>query len=391
MARFLDRLPLLSLPPGWEIETILRGQYQRSLWDQSGEKGSLRWAIQQLASLLGSSPSSPPQDSAWEGYETSYYPSSVPSSGSVDRAKVEEINAGVARWVPEVEAASREIGVPVDVLLAIMDIESDGNPNVVSPAGAVGLMQVMPQYHAHRAQKYGGSLQDPRVNIRVGAEILKENFDRIKARNPNLSDDQAWALAAAAYFGAFDWKTLSVTGARDAIGTSGHQYVNLFTQLRSRYRQAYQAQGSLAQPLAGGLYQVSAWTGGKSYPLTQGFGATEFARTSGFYPNKMHPGIDIGVPHGTPITAPFQAKVVQAGWNGGYGYSVTLEVQANGKIYHVLVGHMAEAPSVSVGQIVQPGQVLGKVGSTGASTGPHIHLEVRENGVPVDPKVLFVY
>jgi len=391
MARFLDRLPLLALPPGWEIETLLRDRVQRSLWDESGEKGSLRWAIRELASLLGSSPSSSPQDSGetWASY-SSPPPSSVPS-GPVDRAKVEEINPGVARWTSEVEAASREIGVPVDVLLAIMDIESDGNPNVVSPAGAVGLMQVMPQYHAHRAQKYGGSLQDPRVNIRVGAEILKEKFDQIKARNPNLSDDQAWALAAAAYFGALDWKTLSVTGARDALGTSGHQYVNLFTQLRSRYRQAYQGQGNLAQPLAGGLYQVSAWTGGKSYPLTQGFGETEFARTSGFYRNNMHPGIDLGVPHGTPITAPFQAKVVQAGWNGGYGYSVTLEIQANGKLYHILVGHMAEAPSVSVGQIVQPGQVLGKVGSTGASTGPHIHLEVRENGVPVDPRVLFVY
>jgi murein DD-endopeptidase MepM/ murein hydrolase activator NlpD len=391
MGRFLDRLPLLARPPGWEIETILRDRAYRSLWDQSGEKGSLRWAIRELASLLGSSPQSSPQDAGEAGPETISSSPSAPVSGSVDRAKVEEINPGVARWASEVEAVSRETGVPADVLLAIMDIESDGNPDVVSPAGAVGLMQILPQYHAHRAQKYGGNLQDPRVNIRVGAEILKEKFDQVKARNPSLSDDQAWALAAAAYFGALDWKTLSVTGARDAIGTSGYQYVDLFTELRSRYRRVYQEQGILAQPLFGGLYQVSAWTGGQSYPLTQGFGETEFARTSGFYAGGRHPGIDLGVPHGTPITAPFQAKVIQAGWNGGYGYSVTLEVQANGKTYQILVGHMAEVPSVSVGQIVQPGQVLGKVGSTGASTGPHIHLEVRENGVPVDPKVLFVY
>lgn len=310
-------------------------------------------------------------------------------SGTLDPEKVKAINPGVARWAAEVEQVSRETGVPADVILAIMDIESDGEPGLRSRAGAVGLMQVMPQYHAWRAEKYGGSLEDPRVNIRVGAEILKENFDQIKARNPNIPDDEAWALAAAAYFGAFDWTTLRVTGAQDAYGTSGYSYYDLFKGLRSQYRQAYT---SLGVPItAEGLYTVASWTGGQSYPLTQGFGRTEFAQSSGMYPSGLHPGIDIGAPAGTKVTAPFAARVVQAGWNGGYGYSVTLEVQYQGETYQVLVGHLAQSPSVQVGQTVSPGQVLGVVGSTGASTGPHIHLEVRKNGVPVDPAVLFAY
>ena len=343
-------------------------------------------------------------EGAKKGSQGSYSPTSSPSPVSysssasypvrIDQDKVAAINPGVARWVPEVQKVSEETGVPAEVILAIMDIESDGNPEARSVAGAVGLMQVMPQYHSHRAEKYGGSLEDPAVNLRVGAEILKENFQRIKAKNPNLPDDQAWALAAVAYFGALDWNSLQVTGAKDAYGTSGFRYHDLFVGLRDQYRAALYSQPpsqSFSQPLGQGPYQVSAWTGGQSYPLTQGYGHTEFARTSGFYKNAFHPGIDIGAPHGTKITAPFEAKVVQAGLNGGYGYSVTLEVQVEGKVYHVLIGHMAEPPSVSPGQIVRPGQVLGIVGSTGASTGPHIHLEVREGGVPVDPRVLFVY
>lgn len=296
-------------------------------------------------------------------------------------------NPNVLRWLPYIQEASQKLGVPADVIAAIMELESGGNPQALSPAGAVGLMQVMPQYHSWRAEKYGGSLQDPRVNVLVGAEILKQNYDRIKTANPSINDDEAWKLAAAAYFGAFDWNSLRVTGAQDALGTSGHRYVQAFENNRQKYRAGPSPAGS---PVTGPL-PVSSWTGNQSFPLTQGFGQTEFARTSGFYRNNFHPGIDIGAPQGTRITAPLSGRVVQAGWNGGYGYSVTLEVTYQGKTYHILIGHMADQPMVAPGQVVSPGQVLGLVGSTGVSTGPHIHLEVREGGQPVDPRVLFLY
>lgn len=306
----------------------------------------------------------------------------------VDQAKVAQINPGVAQWAGLAAKVSAETGVPVEMLLALMDIESDGNPKARSVAGAMGLMQVMPFNF-----QPGEDPWDPETNIRAGARVLKTNFLRIKEKNPNLSDQEAWRLAAAAYFGAFDWSTLSVTGARDAYGTSGHQYVGLFDDLRGKYAAAVSypvaaPQQLLSGPLGSGLLPASAVTGGKSFPVTQEFGQTEFARTSGFYKNNSHPGYDLGVPLNTPITAPLEGVVVQAGWNGGYGYSVTIRIP-DGR--YILVGHLSQV-KVSVGQKVAPGAVLGLSGTTGASTGPHLHLELRDqNGVPIDPTVLFSF
>jgi len=299
-------------------------------------------------------------------------------------------SGGVMAWAPIIREASQRTGVPEAVIAAVMAIESGGRPDAVSPAGAVGLMQVMPVYHAHRAQKYGGPLTDPRVNVLVGAEILKENYDRIKARNPNLSDLDAWTMAAAAYFGAFDWKNLRITDARDAVGTSGSQYAALFRQNLAVYQQAFaQPSGqSLGTPL-GTPVSVAAVTGGRSFPLTQGYGATEFARTSGFYRNNFHPGIDLGVPVGTPVTAPLNGRVIYAG-DAGDGYGIKVVVQLDNG-YRILIGHLSQV-NVRPGQVVTVGTVLGLSGNTGVSTGPHVHLGVIDpQGNYVDPRVLFRY
>ncbi len=97
--------------------------------------------------------------------------------------------------------------------------------------------------------------------------------------------------------------------------------------------------------------------------------------------SSYHPGIDIGVPYGTDIYACQDGVVIQAGWNGGYGISVII-AHPNG--ITTLYGHMCDW-QVSEGQTVSRGQVIGLVGSTGFSSGPHIHLEVRINGTRVDP------
>jgi murein DD-endopeptidase MepM/ murein hydrolase activator NlpD len=94
-----------------------------------------------------------------------------------------------------------------------------------------------------------------------------------------------------------------------------------------------------------------------------------------------HPGIDIGVPAGTPIRAADGGRVVIAGWVGGYGNYTCIQHTAS---LSTCYGHQS-AILVHVGQVVAQGQLIGLVGSTGASTGPHLHFEVRINGVPVDP------
>jgi murein DD-endopeptidase MepM/ murein hydrolase activator NlpD len=96
---------------------------------------------------------------------------------------------------------------------------------------------------------------------------------------------------------------------------------------------------------------------------------------------RMHTGIDIGVPYGTPIHAAASGTVVLAGWEGGYGNFTCID---HGGGLATCYAHQSSI-GVSVGQHVTQGQVTGAVGSTGHSFGPHLHFEVRINGTPVDP------
>jgi murein DD-endopeptidase MepM/ murein hydrolase activator NlpD len=95
----------------------------------------------------------------------------------------------------------------------------------------------------------------------------------------------------------------------------------------------------------------------------------------------LHPGIDIGVGFGTPIHAAASGIVILAGPDGGYGNFVVID---HGNNLATAYAHQ-ESIAVTVGQHVNQGDVIGYVGSTGFSTGPHLHFEVRINGNPVDP------
>ena len=96
---------------------------------------------------------------------------------------------------------------------------------------------------------------------------------------------------------------------------------------------------------------------------------------------RMHEGIDIGVSYGTPIHAAASGTVIYCGWESGYG---NLTVLDHGGNLATAYGHQSSI-AVSCGQHVGQGDVIGYVGSTGHSTGPHLHFEVRVNGSPVDP------
>ncbi|MBI5859063.1 MAG: peptidoglycan DD-metalloendopeptidase family protein [Sphingobacteriales bacterium] len=101
---------------------------------------------------------------------------------------------------------------------------------------------------------------------------------------------------------------------------------------------------------------------------------------------KMHEGLDFAAPQGTPIYATADGVITTAGNTGnGYGNHVIIN---HGYGYETLFGHMVRV-KVSVGQAVKRGQVIGWVGSTGKSTGPHCHYEVHKNGVKVDPIYFF--
>lgn len=96
---------------------------------------------------------------------------------------------------------------------------------------------------------------------------------------------------------------------------------------------------------------------------------------------RMHTGVDIAGPYGQPIIAAAEGLVIHAGWRGGYGLAVVID---HGGGLATLYAHQSSI-NVAEGQVVTAGQKVGSIGSTGQSTGPHLHFEVRVNGVPKDP------
>ena len=162
----------------------------------------------------------------------------------------------------------------------------------------------------------------------------------------------------------------------------------------------------------GGVVAVNFINGGKAYtavrherngqaeffdldgrPLRKSFMRTpiEFARlSSGFGARRhpilgrmrMHKGVDYAAPTGTPIFAAGDARVKFAGWQGGYGRTVILD---HGNGITTLYAHMSRFGQYRVGQRVQQGRTIGYVGTSGLSSGPHLHYEFRVNGVHRNP------
>lgn len=97
--------------------------------------------------------------------------------------------------------------------------------------------------------------------------------------------------------------------------------------------------------------------------------------------NRFHAGVDLAAATGTPVRAFRSGRVERAGWWGTYGYAVVLD---HGDGTESRYAHLSRY-AVEAGDIVRQGDFLGEVGSTGASTGPHLHFELRVEGVAVDP------
>lgn len=113
-----------------------------------------------------------------------------------------------------------------------------------------------------------------------------------------------------------------------------------------------------------------------SWPVTG-----RISSTYGMRWGSMHHGVDVAVPTGTPVTAAAAGRVSFAGWNGGYGYLVSID---HGNRIETRYAHNSRIV-VRVGQHVQRGDLIAYSGNTGRSTGPHVHFEIRQNGQSVDP------
>lgn len=119
-----------------------------------------------------------------------------------------------------------------------------------------------------------------------------------------------------------------------------------------------------------------------AYPITSPFGWRIHPITGEY---KFHNGIDIGMDEGTPVGALWDGKVIYAGWWEGYGNTVVID---HGNTLYSLYGHTSQL-LVSTGQQVKQGDIVALSGSTGESTGPHLHLSVWQNNQYIDPATLW--
>jgi murein DD-endopeptidase MepM/ murein hydrolase activator NlpD len=139
-----------------------------------------------------------------------------------------------------------------------------------------------------------------------------------------------------------------------------------------------------ARPVVNGAanQQSSGYFWPTSGGISQLFGRTSFAARCRCYPGGVHPGVDVFNRAGTPIYATTSGVVSRAGWDGGYGKAVRLNHSGENAVS--IYAHMSSV-AVGRGQRVSKGQLIGYMGSTGFSTGNHLHFEIRVGGRAVNP------
>lgn len=167
-------------------------------------------------------------------------------------------------------------------------------------------------------------------------------------------------------------------GWRRAFGDSAA--VISFSTRRPRYA-ALRSGGSAVLPAVitpGAVGRMPRYFPVAASAMTSGFGARRHPILG---IQRGHAGVDLAAPWGAPIAATADGVVSFANWYGGYGLLVALD---NGGGIQTRYGHMSRVV-VTPGQRVRTGQILGYIGSTGLSTGPHVHYEVRVNGQAVNP------
>lgn len=301
--------------------------------------------------------------------------SSAPGEEALSEVKIAWLPPVLAPYRPIFEEASHKHGVDADVLAIVALVESSGNPSAVSPAGAVGLMQVMPKTALSIAAERGltdvreDRLSDPATNVDLGAWYLARQMETFGA---GAQEDKKVELAAAAYNAGpraveaylknnvplpeetEHYKAL-VTGLwAERNAPESRTFVDWRSRVRARMA------SKAARPVAGG-------------EVTLSFGET--------FEGKKHEGVDIALREGAPVSAPLRGTVVSAREEGDRGNVVVIRHSGGLETrYH----HLATI-AVKEGDSVDARATIGTVGNTGKSTGPHVHFEVRDLGAPIDP------
>lgn len=276
-------------------------------------------------------------------------------------------------------AAKHGLGDYVDLIKAVMMQESGGRGTDPMQASECGYNKKYPNTP--------GGITDPEYSIDAGIENLAACLSQAGVQNPfdigniklalqgyNYGNGYiAWAKKKGGYTPANAREFSGMMAKR--MGWSSYGDPEYASHVLRYYPYGSYAHGMLF--FSGGMLGLPI------EGMTQGDITSYFGNRAspGGIGSTNHKGIDIGFPKGTPIYSCESGTVTLAGWNGGYGKCVII---SHGGGVETLYGHMSKI-NVAEGQTIMRGQCIGEVGSTGNSTGPHLHLGVKINGTFVDP------
>jgi murein DD-endopeptidase MepM/ murein hydrolase activator NlpD len=255
-------------------------------------------------------------------------------------------------------------------LLAVV-LEADGFSDLLVRADYLSRIGNQDQRIVARVKRLKEESQRKKELLEALKKRAEAAVAEIEARTRELAQARAGIESRQADLAvARDAKRGSLSNVRD----HEHELEGDLSALQAASAQVTaQLQGSGGRAPAGPIRQGSgSYIWPVNGPVVSGFGMRW---------GRLHAGVDIAVPSGTPIRAAASGSVAIAGWVGGYGNYTCIN---HGGGIATCYGHQTSI-GVSVGQSVQQGQVIGTVGCTGHCFGPHVHFEVRVNGSPVDP------
>ncbi|WP_083392858.1 M23 family metallopeptidase [Curtobacterium sp. MMLR14_010] len=263
-------------------------------------------------------------------------------------------------------------------------------PSAAKPASTASAAKA-PAVRVDRATRHLGAVARPAATTQRGEAAFRRNASRVTAVGALLFAAGlvvSTSLPAQALYTAEPGSPV----AQAAAAGDAQDFRSGDTTTGSIDRDAYTVTAAAAQPKVtdpssftndpAGTIQ---WPFPTGVPITSGFGGRQVAGCS--FCSTNHQGVDFAPGAGTPIHVIAAGTVVKVQANdGGFGNDVWVEHEVDGKQFTSVYGHMLDNSfQVMQGQQVEVGDVLGLVGSTGNSTGPHLHLEVHLDGVPVDP------
>lgn len=300
-----------------------------------------------------------------------------------DTGTCEPVSAEVEAYTPVIEKYAKEYGIPqyTELIKAVMMQESSGK-------GSDPMQASECKYNTKYPKRPNG-IKNPEYSISCGVKYLRDNLELAKAKSPVGMDRIKLALQGYNYGSGY------ITWAVKKYG--GYSYAGAveFSELQAK-KNGWKSYGDKDYvehvlryyPYGNYSYDVINTGPGKlALPIKgmrRGNISSHFGPRSspGGFGSSYHEGLDIAFPTGTKVLSCETGTVVSAGWNGGYGKCIIID---HGGKLQTVYAHLSEI-KVRTGQKVVRGQYIGNVGSTGNSTGPHLHLGVKLNGKFVNPE-----